>query len=59
LFLLGPEWELLFLSIDVKVDFFGPTSMFAPAVLKNGRPRMSGISFDISMTSTVKSTGMK
>ena len=36
-----------------------PTSMCAPAVLKNGRPRMSGVSFAISMSSTTKSTGVK
>ena len=36
-----------------------PTSMCAPAVLKNGRPRMSGVSFDIFMSSTMKSTVMK
>ena len=36
-----------------------PTSMCVLAVLRNGRPRMSGVSFDISMSSTTKSTGMK
>ena len=36
-----------------------PTSLCAPAVLRNVRPRMSSVSFDISMSSTTKSTGMK
>ena len=36
-----------------------PTSMCAPVVLRNGRPRMSSVSFDISMSCTTKSTGMK
>lgn len=36
-----------------------PTSMLASVVLRNGRPKMSGVSLSESMSNTTKSTGMK
>ena len=36
-----------------------PTTIYAPIVLKKGRPRLSGDSFVVSMSSTTKSTGTK
>jgi hypothetical protein len=36
-----------------------PTSICAPAVLRNGRPRMRGDSFVVSMSSNTKSTRTK
>jgi hypothetical protein len=60
LFLLGLEMELLFSSVDVEADFSSPhIDVCSNSAQEYGRPRMSGVSFDISMSSTTKSTGMK
>lgn len=55
------DWNdnLSFLPFILKQISPASTSILAPIVLRNGRPRMSGVSFVILISSTTKSTGMK
>ena len=59
LLLPGPKVKLLFFAIDVKADFSGSNINLCSYGAENGRPRMRGDSFIVSMSSTMKSTGMK
>jgi hypothetical protein len=54
-----PELKLLFFPVDAKLYTPSPNINVSFYVLRNGRPRMSGVSLSESMFSTTKSTGMK
>ena len=56
---LGWNGNLSSLPLILKRISPAPTLICAPAVLRNGLPRISGVSLEMSMSSTTKSTGMK
>ena len=55
---LGWNGNLSSLPLILKRISPAPTLICAPAVLRNGLPRISGVSLEMSMSSTTKSTGM-
>ena len=56
---LGQKSNFSSLPLMLKRISLAPTSIWAPAVLRKGRPRMRGDSFIVSMSSTTKSTRTK
>ncbi len=51
--------KLLLLPVDRRQILPAPTSKLAFAVLRNGCPKISGVSLSESISNTTKSTGMK
>jgi hypothetical protein len=55
----GRKSNFSYLPLMLKQISLAPPSIWAPAMLRKGHPRMRSDSFVVSMSSTMKSTGMK